>query len=246
MKTILTIFTIALLLPAAAFAGKKKSASAQDNTDWLNAPTPDGSPTLKETSDWLARTLADYGGDPSGSVYTVVQNVHIDNNCNFNYTLASRARDNKSYHETTEVSFALGAVTDVHIEGVDAEGMTHLVEDANYLAEHPNRLKANDSGSYYGVDDAGMLGQLSGFSVKVETGNVAAVHNVVRDAHGKWSQGSASSQSVDIEAHPEARAGAEVPQRTVQMLPRIVTALQHAVSLCQSAYTAPVQAKQPF
>src|ERR1700744_682859 len=122
MKKTLITLTIAFLLPVAAFASHKKNASPQDSIDWLNAPTPDGSPTLKETSDWLAGILADYGGDPTGKVYTVIQSVRIDNNCTFNYTEASRARDNRGYHETTEVSFPLGAVTDVHIEGVDAQG----------------------------------------------------------------------------------------------------------------------------
>lgn len=172
MKKNILVLLAAILLPLSAFGAKKKQP--QDSTDWLNAPTPDGSPTLKETSDWLAKTLAGYGGDPRGTVYSVVQSVGIDNNCNFSYTESSRARDNKSYRETTEVSFPLGAVTDVHIEGVDAEGMTHLVEDARYLAEHPNRLKPNGVGSYYQVDDAGMLEQLGGFSVRLETGQVAA------------------------------------------------------------------------
>jgi hypothetical protein len=57
MKKSLTVLAIVILLALSAFAGKKK-----DSTDWLNAPTPDGSPTLKETSDWLAKTLQDYGG----------------------------------------------------------------------------------------------------------------------------------------------------------------------------------------
>jgi hypothetical protein len=247
MKRGAMILLLAILLPPSAFAGsRKKQAPQPDSTDWLNAPTPDGSPTLKETSDWLARTLADYGGDPRGNVYSFVQSVRIDNNCNFDFTEVSRARDNKSYHDATEVTIPLGAVTDVHIEGVDGEGLTHLVEDAGYIAAHPNRLKANDSGSYFRVDDAGILQELGGFSVRLETGQVAAVHDVNYPTRGKSSDGSANSALIDVGAYPAARPGAELPQRPVQMLPRIVSAFQHAVSLCQSTYKAAAPVKEPF
>jgi len=245
VKKTIAVLVVSILLPLSAFAAKKKQAQ-QDSTDWLNAPTPDGSPTLKETSDWLARTLTDYGGDPRGAVYTVIQNVRIDNNCNFSFTVASRAQDNKSYHESTELTVPLGAVTDVHIEGVDGDGLTHLVEDAGYIAAHPNRLKANDSGSYFRVDDAGILQELGGFSVRLETGQVAAVHDVNYPTRGKSSDGSANSALIDVGAYPAARPGAELPQRPVQMLPRIVSAFQHAVSLCQSTYKAAAPVKEPF
>ena len=40
----LFILTMAVLLPISALGGKKKQ---KDSTDWLNAPTPDGSPTTQ-------------------------------------------------------------------------------------------------------------------------------------------------------------------------------------------------------
>jgi|GEM_PF-2093648 len=66
---------------------------AQSGYDRLNAPTADGSPTLKVTSDWLAKTLKDYADrnrDGStriaGWLYEYFNNVHIDNNCVLSYT----------------------------------------------------------------------------------------------------------------------------------------------------------------
>ena len=245
VKKTIAVLVVSILLPLSAFAARKKQAQ-QDSTDWLNAPTPDGSPTLKETSDWLARTLTDYGGDPRGAVYTVIQNVRIDNNCNFSFTVASRAQDNKSYHESTELTVPLGAVTDVHIEGVDGDGLTHLVEDAGYIAAHPTRLKPNGSGSFLRVDDVGILQQLGGFSVSLETGQVAAIHVAGRNSRGKSSEDSGNTISIDIGGYPATRPGAQVPQEHVQMLPRIVSAFQHAVSLCQSTYKTAAPAKEPF
>jgi hypothetical protein len=71
-------------------------------TDRLNAPTADGSPTLKQTSDWLAQMLLDMAGydkEPAGledkgtwtkddmsSIFHVrYPNVSIDNSCSLHW-----------------------------------------------------------------------------------------------------------------------------------------------------------------
>lgn len=106
MKKTGIFLTLAILLPLSAFAGRKKqppqpesTQQQQDGTDWLNAPTPDGSPTLKETSDWLARTLQDYGGyypncgspGPCLGYFPALSGVGIDNTCTFRWTEVSNA-----------------------------------------------------------------------------------------------------------------------------------------------------------
>jgi hypothetical protein len=217
MKKMGIILMVTVLLALSAFAGKKKPQDIQDSTDWLNAPTPDGSPTLKETSDWLAKTLQDYGGyfsDGDGAVRTI-QEVRIDNNCMFSYTTVSSG-DNGRHTETTSTSLPLGAVSEV-IGGNSG---------------HPNP-------SYWGGEDE--YGKLLGFEIK--TGQMDAVQN-----HGRRGSVSpvANEAAIDVSNMPKALLGHEDPQKPYQMIPRIVSALQHAVSLCQSAYKAPAQTKEPF
>jgi hypothetical protein len=72
-----------------------------------NASTPDGTPTLQETSDWLSQTLATYGGDPNVDLdldrYTKFVNIGIDTSCNLHYTLTWRKK-----RDPTRSSVALG------------------------------------------------------------------------------------------------------------------------------------------
>ena len=208
MKKILAILMIGALLPASAFAGKKKQDSTpQDATDWLNAPTPDGSPTLKETSDWLAQTLAGYGGNNFETQTTVLYDIGITNDCNFHFTMKTTDRDTKHWFNSSDVSIPLGAVTSVEP---------------------------------YADPDTGR-----NTDVTIHTGNVEAMQFV---SHGWQNKGTNSGNQIfiPVEHRPGAQPGAEVPQSPAQMVPRIVTALEHAASLCRSVYKAPVQTKQPF
>jgi hypothetical protein len=201
MKRILAILAIAILLPVAALAAKKKD-QAQTGTDWLNAPTPDGSPTLKETSDWLAKTMEAYGGDNSNQPVTI-SGVRIDNSCNFYWTATVRDRSWNKYLNINDYSLALGAVTNVSA----------------------------------GDDNSGIL---------IQTGQVEAVR---LDNHGHYehrTQNASNSGYFSVSRMPEAQAGGAVPQNPQQMVGRIVSALQHAVNLCQSAYKAPAETKEPF
>lgn len=107
----------AILLPAAAFTGKKK-----DKTDWLDAPTPDGSPTLKETSDWLAKTLntyagvgnnqdGKYGSSPDEPVY---ESVSINNQCEFSFVqVPINDRGRRDRRQALQTIIPLGAVLSV-------------------------------------------------------------------------------------------------------------------------------------
>src|SRR5271168_4417284 len=60
MKNIFMILFVVTLLVVASLG--QQTAPLQADVNWLDAPTPDGSPTLRETSDWLGKTLSLYGG----------------------------------------------------------------------------------------------------------------------------------------------------------------------------------------
>jgi hypothetical protein len=109
------LLTIAVLLPAITLAaGKNKQQPVQDGVDRLNAPTADGNPTLKVTSDWLATTIKKYDGiflPPDGQGAFHLENVFIDNGCTFQAT-------NSSYYDgvgggIVYFSIPLGAVDEV-------------------------------------------------------------------------------------------------------------------------------------
>ena len=116
------ILTLAILLPLSALAGKKKQQQS-DGTDWLNAPTPDGSPTLKETSDWLAKTLADYGGSDWDTYPARVADVGIDNTCTFRWKAVTDPGKHSSYDG---FAVPLGAVTSVAISPQSSDGHNWL------------------------------------------------------------------------------------------------------------------------
>jgi hypothetical protein len=109
MKKIILVLAVVILLPLSAFAAKKKPQA--DSPDWLNAPTPDGSPTLKETSDWLANSLADYAGVDDGAISssTSVSNVAIDNTCTFRWSESYYREKHPSY----VYALPLGAVSEI-------------------------------------------------------------------------------------------------------------------------------------
>jgi hypothetical protein len=191
------------ILPSSA--SHKKKADGGDATDWLNAPTPDGSPTLKETSDWLASTLGEYGGNkfPDLGPVTVIADAHIDNRCTFEYQEISHST---SHFPNSNISLPLGAVTQI--------------------------LPHQDL-------DRGVVG------VDLVTGNVNAV--VIKYVDAKAGSDSAAARATIIVSRtPPPRAGAEVAQQPSQMIPRIISAMQHAVDLCHSAYQPAAQTKQPF
>jgi len=115
------ILMLAILLPLSAFADKKKRPP-QDNTDWLNAPTPDGSPTLKQTSDWLASVIGDYGNyECCGFPFGRIVDVGIDNQCTFQWREVSDSTKHPLY---MNFSVPLGAVTSVEIQ--DNNGATQI------------------------------------------------------------------------------------------------------------------------
>ena len=197
MKKLLWSLILTALLSAPAIAGKKKdSPPPQDGTDWLNAPTPDGSPTLRATSDWLGKTLEAYGGDNNSSDVS----IHIDNDCSFHVKFANK---NGKHTFTNDLSFPLGAVTSVDRDPDNAQ------------------------------------------NVKIATGNVA-VMQMVRHGWNNYGTNYYTNVTFEVAKYPEVKPGGEIPQPVDQMLPRIVNAFQHAMSLCRSAYQAPSSNKEPF
>jgi hypothetical protein len=99
-KSIIAILLITIALPVAAFAGKKKE----------QPKAPDSGPTLKETSDWLAKTLTAYGGFVNGYVRWEYNNVVLDNDCKFSLILSITEPQDPSYFLTSEMSLPVGAV----------------------------------------------------------------------------------------------------------------------------------------
>jgi hypothetical protein len=141
MKRILITLAIAILLPVSAFSAKKKDSSPPpDATDWLNAPTPDGSPTLKETSDWLAKTWEAYGGDANTSYFA----IHIDNDCSFHMSVAFR---NGKHMSTNDWSFPLGAVSSVDRDPDHAQSVK--IATGNLAAVQVVRHGGNNRGTNY-------------------------------------------------------------------------------------------------
>lgn len=195
MKSLI-VLTIALLLPLTAFASKKKQQTARDSTET--------SPTLQETSDWLAKTLEAYGGKDDERVSNVISNAHIDDHCNFSFEQTNHSLRASGRTYIWQISLPLGAVT--------------LVE--------PEILRSSDA-------EVG---------VRIWTGDVNAVVQTGQEGRHVG----ATFATIDVARSPQGDIGAQVPQNPDQMVPRIVNALQHAVSLCQGTYEPPAPAKEPF
>jgi hypothetical protein len=206
---------LSIQIAALCIAAFSVAAYSQAGNDRLNAPTTDGSPTLKVTSDWLAQTLQAYGGGHGDDVYS---NIGIDNNCTFSftdkYTYTDVPGEVGDYYFTT-VSIRLGTVDKIIVNG-------------------------------------GTPG------VYITTGQVAGVHIVISSpmkANGKRNpnnppvgepESDTNSQLVVVMRTPPTVAGADLPQSPDQIIPRITSALQHAVALCAGSYTPPAQSNQPF
>jgi hypothetical protein len=210
MKKAGMILMLAILVSLSAFAGKKKQQDNQDNAggvDWLNAPTPDGSPTLKQTSDWLAKTLQAYGGEDRQSGRSVIREVRIDNSCNFHYSVNETGYSGNPYVRGFDVTLPLGAVHDIYawISDIDAPPV--------------------------GID--------------ISTGQTASVQF---SSHSRRETSTSANSVVWIAVRhvPEPILGGEAPEAAAQMIPRIITALQHAVDLCRSTYKPPAESKEPF
>jgi hypothetical protein len=187
-KWITAISAIAMFLPLLAMAGRRK-----DTIDRLNAPTSDGSPTLKQTGDWLAKTLADYGGENDSPTCGLA----IDNSCTLHWS-DGKGRGSESF------SVPLGAVTSVEI------------------------VPQNWNGGDRWLD------------LTIRTGNVAAIRQ------DGTSFAEAQTWFVLGRRMPAAKPSESLPQVPDQMAPRIQTALQHAVSLCQNTYQSPSQPDNLF
>lgn len=192
MKKILITLMTAILLPAVAFG---QQTASQEQVNWLDAPTPDGSPTLRETSDYLAKTMQEYGG------YSV---FGIDNSCTLRWEEPGYA--------SLKYTVPMGAV-----QSIEA---TTSTSDRTYPA------------------------------IQLTTGNIAAIEQqqtILGKHHSKEQKVKALTMVFfTIDQQPIAHLGENTPMTGWDMNPHIISAMQHAVGLCKSAYKAPVQAKEPF
>jgi hypothetical protein len=186
-------------------------------------------PTLKETNDWLAKTLKIYASGGPSAYYTayVFSNFEIDNNCNLTIKETYNLDDPNErialediVHATKVVTIPLGAITNVYRPPIqDPSGGDNYFKDK---------------------------------IIVIETGQIAAVHTVTHyivppsSNHVTTEDRSSSKYNIYVASYSVATPGAEMPQPPSQMVPRVVSALQHAVSLCQGTYAAPPQAKEPF
>jgi hypothetical protein len=145
MKRILPILAIAMFLPVVAFAAKKKG---QNSTDWLDAPTPDGSPTLRETSDWLAKTLKGYAGAPedNGSMgfdSPAYDSVSINNECELSYTMIPQDQyRRRDWKHAWRIIVPLGAVDAVSAAPYDTPWRVSW-----YVELHTNAAAIQGGGS---------------------------------------------------------------------------------------------------
>jgi hypothetical protein len=197
MKKILMALTIAALLLLAASG---QQTASQEQVNWLDAPTPDGSPTLRETSDYLAKTMQEYGG------YSV---FGIDNSCTLRWE--------EPYGDTfLKYTVPMGAVQSIVA--------TTSTSDRTYPA------------------------------IQLTTGNIAAIEQqqgpLIAKHHSKEHRvNEVKALTIvffTIDQQPIAHLGENAPRTGWEMNPHIISAMQHAVGLCQSAYKAPVNAKEPF
>jgi len=222
---IIAILMGAMLFPMSAFGSRRKQ-QAPETPDRLNAPTPDGSPTLKATSDWLAKALDGYGGLNQNFGPTVIQNFRIENDCSLRYTVRDTRWSDKHYFHDMDVSFPLGAVTQVHFAMTN--GQIYLIDIRTASVHLQTGIRTG------------------GNAIDVETGNVEAIQAIDRYPGQKPFPRSWSSVSIDLGRSPDPVSGAEVPQPLDEITPRIARALQHAVSLCQNTYQSPAQSDNLF
>jgi hypothetical protein len=245
MKRIL-ITLVAVLLQGVAPC--QQTASQQADTNWLDAPTPDGSPTLRETSNWLDKTLRLYGSHSTwrGGLNPLqdseqVISVSIDNSCNLNvgvdYATNANTSDRKVKHlrfshELDRITVPLGAAIAVS-SGGDTRPPRLWIDmqtpGRQSIQIVPEAVNANN------------------FSVDPNDGRISTLGAVTPGAAGRPSYSADFQINLRSSPPPAAQTrDAEIPVWTDQMVPRIVNAIQHAAALCQGTYKAPSQTREPF
>ncbi len=142
MKKIFVVLVVAIMLPLSAFAKKKPQQDSKDETEWLNAPTPDGSPTLGATRDWLKNVLDGYGGYNINGASRPIEGVQIDAKCNFTWKERYIYRLDKQNLIVHSYVMPLGALTGVSV-------------DAGYAPDVVLRLSTGQVSAIRVTDDSG-------------------------------------------------------------------------------------------
>lgn len=260
MRNILRNITVVALLSGTLLfsqaqdtATAQRASAAQQEVDWLDAPTPDGSPTLRETSDWLAKTLTLYGGSNgfedgvTGSMWSakvtrsikgalLIADARIDEQCHFIYneiyaegTVKDGSKHQNVSYTGITVSVPLG-VPALSIENTYVRGDGHKLEiqtgSTQDIAITTAELNPKDFWMY-GNNNIKVLRQAAWPSGKTNYTNAAQLY-------------------VELNPPSSNEPGSQVTDSVDNMRPRIISALQHAAALCRSTYQAPAQKKEPF
>ena len=205
---------------------------AQSGYDHLNAPTADGSPTLKVTSDWLATTIVNYKAslfvDPRSTPYfnefqsQGIESPYIDSACIYHFTTNS---NDYSYHYLVP----LGAISSVSALSIP---VSEREPDMNY---RPNLLLDTGSKTIAAIQA------------------IKTLRNISRKHNNRNSEQTVtnpiiylSSIGIILNEVPLPSQGEAISPSLDQMNERTAKAFQHAVSLCAGTYQAPAQTTQPF
>jgi hypothetical protein len=206
-----------LSTPIAALCIAAFSVAAYAQTDRLNAPTTDGSPTLQVTSDWLAQTLQVYGGTAENTDNLKYSNIQIDNNCTFSLT-QTYTDDSEGTYYVDQFAVPMGAITSVVDNAPGTTGVQIVTGQIAAVRDH-------------------------GIGAFVIPGKKPAPGAMLGPPGPDTYKNSLFLEMLNM---PAVTPGAQLPDQSTTMVPRVITALQHAVALCAGSYTPPTQSPQPF
>jgi hypothetical protein len=176
-----------------------------------------GGPTLQVTSDWLSQTLQAYGGSTESTNNVKYSNIQIDNNCTFSHT-ETYTDDSEGTYYVNQFSVPMGAITSVVNNAPGTTGVQIVTGQIAAVREH-------------------------GIGAFVIPGKKPAPGAMLGPPGPDTYNNSLVLEMLNMPAVPP---GGQLPDLPTTMVPRVLIALQHAVTLCAGSYTPPAQSNQPF
>lgn len=148
--------------------------------------------------------------------------------------------------------YPLQRISNVYIDNSCKLGFTSLLKNSDDIWK--NEVYSLPLGAVSNISIA--INEDHQPSIRIETGNHAVVEDLITTSSG-WRNYNPSDKAasddwenvVFVELtnwQTTASPGADLPQTREQMAPRIISALQHAVTLCAGSFTPPAQSPQPF